>query len=629
MVETFKPVEIREYYINRIASGMSKYFWDNIFNGIFEIIKGKNTVYNSFPNHSGRKGKVGGSLPKGNMPTVEDFKNPKKDYRLPDIPQNILDKLGKKSKPIFLKKNIIEKNKAHHPELTIEEYNEILSDGLYKTDVIFKTNSNDEYFNFVHYTEGSNSQVLIELSETKDNYEIVNFYRLRDKSLKDKLKKAIKRVDNEGDQFLIDIEGKASKVGGLSNLETDSIIIINYNNSVFNSIVNNSKDDLINAIQSGKIYYQDGAFRTRDKFSNAVASTLEQIGARYKNDAYYIAENLIPVEYTQALAIAQARAAAKLLAIKDFINRLDLSDVDLTPYIETAAKEMFKTLERDIVKSAVEKKIPVIELGLVSPKTTDIPAQTVKDIQTYWDKHEKKAKELNKALKESEKQGKDTADLKKQIEDLSKDAFDNAPKYEINDVALDEQGKKIAEDYTYNMQYWVKKWEAKNIVKMRKDVLDMVQKGYREPQIQEYFEQRWGIAKNKAAFLAKNESHLAGSVITKTQYEKLGCNRFKWGRSSAREKRKLHEEYYNKVYYFNDPPIIDEKLGIKGLPRQIWNCLCHMLVVRPTLAELQERRRTVKNSKTLLGKIRNAIQNSKQCNNNTWRYRRFGEGQAV
>lgn len=395
-----------------------------------------------------------------------------------------------------------------------------------------------------------------------------------------------------------------------------------------NSVLN-SKEALINAIQSGKIYYEAGAFRTKDNFSNTISATLEKMGAKYKNGAYFIKESLIPAEYTQALAIARVKAGAKLLAIKDFLTRLDLSASDLNPYIQTAAKEMFKTLQRDIVKSAVEKKIPVIELGIVSPKTTDIPKQKVKDIQSYWDKHEKKAKDLNKAIKDAEKKGKDTTELKQQLEDLSKEAFDNAPKYEINDVALDEQAKKIAEDYTYNMQYWVKKWEAKNIIKMREDVLEMVQKGYRQPQIQEYFEKRWNIGKNKAAFLAKNESHLAGSVIKKTQYEKLGSNRFKWGRSSAREKRELHKHYYDKVFYFDDPPIIDEKLGEKGLPRQIWNCLCHMRVVVPTLDEVVERQRTVQNQKTILGRIRNAVQNSKQRNNNTWRYRRFGERQAV
>lgn len=45
-METLRPVEVSEYYINRVASGMSKYFWDNIFREIFDILK-DNTVYNS------------------------------------------------------------------------------------------------------------------------------------------------------------------------------------------------------------------------------------------------------------------------------------------------------------------------------------------------------------------------------------------------------------------------------------------------------------------------------------------------------------------------------------------------------------------------------------------------------
>lgn len=161
---------------------------------------------------------------KDNLPTIEDYKNPQFDFIIPNLPQNVLKNLGKKQKPLILKKNIIEKNKNNHPEININDYNDILTKGIYQTDVIFKTKSDDEYFNFVHYGIEKNPQVLIELSETKDNYEIVNFYKLNDKNLQRKLNKAIKKVDNEGGQVLIDSE--ISEVGDLSNLEINSIFII-------------------------------------------------------------------------------------------------------------------------------------------------------------------------------------------------------------------------------------------------------------------------------------------------------------------------------------------------------------------------------------------------------------------
>lgn len=198
----------------------------------------------------------------------------------------------------------------------------------------------------------------------------------------------------------------------------------------------------------------------------------------------------------------------------------------------------------------------------------------------------------------------------------------------IEFIPTDKEAEKIAKDYTHNMQYWVSKWEEKEIIKMRQDVLKMVSDGARVPTIKEYFQKRWKIAENKAEFLAVNESHLAGSVIKATRYQNMGFTHFKWGRSSSREKRKLHEEYYGKVFAYDDPPVIDEKLNQKGLPRQIWNCKCHSQPV--VNRSFFENSRKIENAKrNIFTKIAYKITNSKQRNNNPWRYRRFGEGEEV
>ena len=395
--------------------------------------------------------------------------------------------------------------------------------------------------------------------------------------------------------------------------------------------VSNTKDDVINALKSGRIWYEKGAFR--GKFNNSISTTLEQFGAKFRNGAYYIAKTSIPYEYITVIDYVAAQAAAKASRISSFLAGLGsiLSSISLTSYIEATADLMFRKLQLDIIKSAQEKKVPVIELGIVQPDIKFPKAQT-KNLEKYWEEQDKKSEELRKAIKEAEKRGKDTTELRAKLKDHQKDAFQKAPQVEvkIDDIALDEKSKKIAQDYTYNMQFWVKKWEAKNIVKMREEVLKMIQEGARVPRIAEYFEKRWKIAKDKALFLAVNESHLAGSVIKSATYQELGANSFKWGRSSSKEKRELHKEYYDKVFRFDNPPIIDEKLGIKGLPRQIWNCKCHMLMVPPTLEEIINKHTEVRNAKrNIFTKIKYAIQNSTQRNNHAWRYRRFGEGEAL
>lgn len=380
-----------------------------------------------------------------------------------------------------------------------------------------------------------------------------------------------------------------------------------------NTVIN-SKEELINAIKNGRIYYENGAFR--GKFNNKISGDLEKIGATYRNGAYYIARSMIPVEYEQAIAIVEAQNALKLAALNKYLLNLDNANVILERYIEKAVESMFKNLSVELYESAIDKNVPVISLGYVTPEIK-VPRSTAKSIEKYWKDVEKKEKDLRAS-------GQPRSEVIQKVNELSQRAFENAPTLEIDSVELTKETKKVAEDYVYNMKYWVKNWEVKNIIKMRRDVSKMVQDGERVPTIAEYFEKRWKIAKDKAQFLALNESHLASSVIKATHYQNMGFTHFKWGRSSSIEKRKLHEEYYGKVFSYSDPPVIDERLGIKGLPRQIWNCKCHQIPI--INADFYANARKINNDKRNIFK---KIFNGKQCNNNPWRYRRFGQGATL
>ena len=394
--------------------------------------------------------------------------------------------------------------------------------------------------------------------------------------------------------------------------------------------VSNSKDGLIKQLKSGHIWYENGAFRTKDRFSNEISKTLEKLGARYRRNAFYIERNNLPKDIAILLDELKTLTSLKVQRVDSFLTRLQtvLAGVSLKEYLESTVKMMFKKLQLDIIKSAEEGRVPVVELDIVAPKLK-LPKQKAQQIEAYWHNQEIEKRAIQKQIKEAIQKGYSTEKLEEQLEKITKNAYINAPKIDlkIEELELDKQSQKIAEDYTYNLEYWVKKWEAKNIIKMRQDVLKMVQEGARVPRIQEYFEQRWKVAKDKAKFLAVNESHLAGSVIKATDYQQMGCQTFTWGRSSSKEKRKLHEEYYDEVFRFDNPPIIDEKLGIRGLPRQIWNCKCHMLINPPSVDEILDKMKEVQNAKrNIFTKLQYKIRNRKQCNNSAWRYRRYGEG---
>ena len=320
--------------------------------------------------------------------------------------------------------------------------------------------------------------------------------------------------------------------------------------------VYNDKKTLTNAIQSGRIYYENGAFRSSKPFSNAVAGELEKLGAKFKHGAYYIDRALLPVEIENSLAIVAARETAKIAALNGLLARLAATvgqDTAVKLFIEKAVERMFKKLQVDLEESTKERKVPVVDVSV------DISEIDIADTDFQ------KIDEYHQLTKEE----------RKNIE---------VPKLNLDEVVIDKRAKKIAEDYTYNMDYWVKNWKAKEITTMRRDVLDMVQSGARTETIKKYFQTRWGIAERKAEFLARNESGIASSVLKATHYQDMGCTHFKWLRSTSKEKRELHLEYAKEtnnkygiggtnIFAFDNPPIIDERTGQRGLPQETYNCL--------------------------------------------------------
>lgn len=123
-----------------------------------------------------------------------------KDNYLPELNPETLEAMGKSSKPVLLKQNIIEKNRADHKDLTESDYKKIIGKSLYDPDDILPANQDKPaYFNFLsRIGKDKSTIVLLEMSETKDNYEIVNLHYLKDRQRSQKERKGerIKALNN-------------------------------------------------------------------------------------------------------------------------------------------------------------------------------------------------------------------------------------------------------------------------------------------------------------------------------------------------------------------------------------------------------------------------------------------------
>ena len=108
-----------------------------------------------------------------------------KDNYLPELNPETLEELGIESKPILLKKSIIDRNLKEHPDVKKEEYKRIIGEALYKPDAIIPANLDKPYFNFLaRLNNEKSSVVLLEIAKKKNNYEIVHLHWVKNKQRK-------------------------------------------------------------------------------------------------------------------------------------------------------------------------------------------------------------------------------------------------------------------------------------------------------------------------------------------------------------------------------------------------------------------------------------------------------------
>ena len=150
----------------------------------------------------------------------DDFNNPTRSVELPKIPKNVDDALGANGRPVIIKKNIFERNKNAHSDLTAEQSREILKTALYSADLYAKNQKSKRPFNWVIIKtkdhDGKNKLVLLEVNDNKDNVEIVHWHYLDDRGL-EKIKK---QAEREGGQLLI-LPSEKEEAGALSSRTSD------------------------------------------------------------------------------------------------------------------------------------------------------------------------------------------------------------------------------------------------------------------------------------------------------------------------------------------------------------------------------------------------------------------------
>lgn len=133
----------------------------------------------------------------------------------------------------------------------------------------------------------------------------------------------------------------------------------------------------------------------------------------------------------------------------------------------------------------------------------------------------------------------------------------------------------------------IKSIPSKYFLEIEGAVMRSIQTGNGMADLQPELQKRYDITKKRAALIARDQTSKATTAINKARMQGLGVKKFKWLHSfGGKEPRPLHKDVLNgNIYSFDDPPVIDEKTGEKGLPGQLINCRCRMVPVIEFKAE--------------------------------------------
>ena len=132
---------------------------------------------------------------------------------------------------------------------------------------------------------------------------------------------------------------------------------------------------------------------------------------------------------------------------------------------------------------------------------------------------------------------------------------------------------RIAEEWGENLDLYIKDWTKENILKLRDEVSRNTYDGQRAENLVKLIQKNFKTSKNKAKFLARQETSLLMSKYQEQRYRSLGLEKYVWSTAGDERVRDEHKELNGKVIEWANPPITDDK-GNRNHAGEDYGCRC-------------------------------------------------------
>ena len=108
---------------------------------------------------------------------------------------------------------------------------------------------------------------------------------------------------------------------------------------------------------------------------------------------------------------------------------------------------------------------------------------------------------------------------------------ESAKRLEVKPELTPEGKAKLAEDYTQSLQLPIKRWLQEQILKLRQDVQENAEAGYRFDSLIDLVKNRKNVSDSKAKFLARQETSLFMSKYRAQRFMAAGVHSYEWSTS--------------------------------------------------------------------------------------------------
>jgi SPP1 gp7 family putative phage head morphogenesis protein len=137
-----------------------------------------------------------------------------------------------------------------------------------------------------------------------------------------------------------------------------------------------------------------------------------------------------------------------------------------------------------------------------------------------------------------------------------------------------EQRGTLAAEWGQNLDLYIRDWTSKNILELREKIQDSALSGRRSSELIEIVQKNYGVSRDKAKFLARQETSLLLSKYREVRYRDIGVETYRWSTSNDVRVRADHKHLQGKVFKFSNPPVVDTQNGRRANPGEDFGCRC-------------------------------------------------------